>query len=115
MNMTEQFCVPKEDDLLEFFGAEPFERIVDDGYWCYEISDERGVSLRFSFNLYERSVQTSLSFGGALLASVSHEGANTMSIRDGKLQCEFSAAGETTRLTVDTGINLSVVWSSLRK
>ena len=31
--------------------AELLERVVDDGYWCYEISDERGVTLRFSFNL----------------------------------------------------------------
>ena len=33
----------------------------EDGYGCYEISDERGVTLRFSFHLFERSVQTVLS------------------------------------------------------
>ena len=37
-----------------------------------------------------------------------------MSVRNGRLQCEFSTKGEKTALTVETGRALSVVWSSLR-
>lgn len=112
--MTNEFRALSELDLLEFFGVEPIEREVNDGYWCYETSDSRGVTLRFSFHLFERSVQTALSLAGSPVVTVSHEGAERMLVRDGKLRCEFSAAGEKTTLTVGLERALSVVWSSLR-
>jgi len=112
--METQFRVPDEVELLEFFGAEALARTSEDGYWCYETSDERGVTLRFSFNLFERSVQTELSFGGSQVATVSHEGADRMFVRDGQLRCEFSTTGEKTTLILETGRSLSVTWSSLR-
>jgi hypothetical protein len=103
-----------EVELLEFFGVEPVTRAPEDGYWCYEVSDARGVTLRFSFHLFERSVQTALSLGGLHLATVSHEGADRMVIREAKLRCEFSTGGQRTTLAVETGEALSVTWSSLR-
>lgn len=112
--MAGEFRGLDEVELLEFFGVEPVARAVEDGYWCYEISDKRGVMLRFSFNLYERSVQTALSLGGSPVATVSHEGVDRMAVREGKLRCEFSTKGEKTALTVETGGSLSVTWSSLR-
>jgi len=56
------FEVPAEDNLARFFGSEAVERSIDDGYWCYEVVDERGMKVRFSFKLYERSVQTVILF-----------------------------------------------------
>jgi hypothetical protein len=112
--MAVQFHVLDQLELLEFFGAEPVARSLDDGYWCYEVSDKRGVMLRFSFNLYERSVQTSLLLAGVPLAIVSHEGADRMVIREGKLRCEFTTAGEKATLDVEVSGSLSVAWSSLR-
>lgn len=112
--MTLQFEVLDEIELLEFFGAEPIERSGEDGYWCYTVTDERDVTLRFSFNIFERSVQTVVSVGGANIATVSHEAANRMVVRDGKLRCEFSSEDTKTVLIVETGRNLSVVWSTLR-
>jgi hypothetical protein len=114
MTMEAQFRALDEVELLEFFGVEPVARTAEDGYWCYEISDARGVTLRFSFDLFERSVQTALSLGGSHIATVSHEGADRMLVREGKLRCEFSTAGEKTTLTIETGRSLSVSWSSLR-
>jgi len=112
--MAGEFRALDEVELLEFFGVEPVAHAVEDGYWCYEVLDERGVTLRFSFNLYERSVQTVLSLGGSPIATVSHEGAVRMVVREGKLQCEFSTNGERTTLTVEIGASLCVRWSSLR-
>lgn len=63
MATNRAFEVPKESELVEFFGAEPTERSVKDGFWAFAVTDERGVKLRFSFDLYERSVQTMLSVG----------------------------------------------------
>jgi hypothetical protein len=112
--MALQFRTPDDAELLEFFGAEPVARVVEDGYWCYQISDARGAELRFSFNLYEASVQTVVSLGNLQIATVSHEGADRMVLRDRKLRCEFSSSGMKTTLTVEIGPKLSVVWSSLR-
>jgi hypothetical protein len=56
--VKDQMRVPDVGEIGEFFGAEPVEHSVEDGYWCYEIADKRGFFLRFSFSLYERSVQT---------------------------------------------------------
>jgi hypothetical protein len=114
MTMASEFRALDEVELLEFFGVEPVARTVEDGYWCYEVADERGVTLRFSFNLHERSIQTALSLGGSPIATVSHEGADQMAVREGKLRCEFSTKGEKTTLTVETGGSLSVTWSTLR-
>jgi len=114
MNTTGDFHPLDEIELLEFFGVEPAARAVEDGYWCYEITDKRGITLRFSFNIYERSVQTALSLGDSLISTVSHEMADRMVIREGELRCEFSANGEKTTLAVGTGESLSVTWSSLR-
>jgi hypothetical protein len=112
--MTPKFDVPDEVELLEFFGDDPVERSVEDGYWCYVMTDERGLTLRFSFNIYERSVQTIVSLGGARVARVSHEAADRMVVRDGKLVCEFSSDGSKTTLSVEGGRGLCVVWSTLR-
>ena len=109
-----QFDVPDEIELLEFFGVDPIERSIEDGYWCYEIEDERGVRLRLSFNIYERSVQTMLSSAGGVVATVSHEGADRMLLRDGKVRCEFSLADSRASLAIEIGRSLSVVWSTLR-
>ena len=112
--MQSQFQVLDEAELTDFFSVGPLDRTVEDGYWCYEVSDERGVKLRFSFNIYEMSVQTALSVGGAAAATVSHEGAERMLVRDGKLRCEFSTGGDRTTLTLECDRTLSVVWSTLR-
>jgi hypothetical protein len=63
--MSVEFVVPDEMELVAFFGTDPVERVVEDGYWCYEVSDNRGVTLRFSFDLFEQSVQTAISIDGA--------------------------------------------------
>jgi hypothetical protein len=74
--MDSQFRAPDEVELLEFIGADAVERNVEDGAWSYEVTDKRGVTLRFSFNLYKRSVQTAVSLGGSRIATVSHESAD---------------------------------------
>jgi hypothetical protein len=110
----QEFEVPDEVELLEFFGAEPVERSVEAGYWCYELADERGVTLKFSFNIFERSVQTQLSLRGTPIACVSHEAADRMVLREGKLRCDFRSADSKATLTVEMGPNLCVDWSTLR-
>jgi hypothetical protein len=106
--------VPDEIELLEFFGAEPVERSVEDGYWCYELTDARNITLRFSFKIFEQSVQTTLQVAGSPLIVVSHEGAQTMKLSGDSLTCRFSNAGSDATLVLKISPSISVDWSSLR-
>lgn len=112
--MNEPFTVPDEIDLLGFFESEPVEGSIEDGYWCYEVTDTRGVCLRFSFNLFEQSVQTARRLGTTPLATVVHEGAETMRLEGQTLTCRFSYAGAESKLTVCLGESITVDWASLR-
>jgi hypothetical protein len=112
--MGSQFEVPDETDLIEFFEGDPVEKSVEDGYWCYEITDERGITLRFSFNIYERSVQTVLSVAGEKIETVSHESAEKLTIGGGVLRCEFSLSTARTTLVIDARKRISVTWTNLR-
>ncbi len=112
--MSVEFVVPDEMELVEFFGTGPVERVVEDGYWCYELSDNRGVTLRFSFDLFERSVQTAISMNGAPLATVAHEGAQVMAISDQALTCRFASPGSRATLVLRVTDSIHLEWSSLR-
>lgn len=108
-----RFVVPDPVELLAFFASEPVEESSADGYWAYEIVDARGVRLRFSFNLFERSVQTRLDIGGVEIATVGHEGALRMTLEPGRLRCELRSEGCTSTLVIEPGEALRVSWSSL--
>ena len=60
--MNFEMRVPGVAELTEFFGSEPVEHSAEDGYWCYEFTDELGIQVRLSFNIFERSLQTTLYF-----------------------------------------------------
>ena len=111
----ETFLVPDELELLEFFGAEPVARSVDDGYWCYEMVDDRDVRLRFSFNIFDQSVQTTLQVANLPLLTVVHEGAQVIMIEDQLLTCSFSYAGSTSSLALRIAGGIRLEWASLRK
>lgn len=86
------FDTPSELELLGFFWSEPSEAVPEDGYWCYRVQDDRRVGLRFSFNVLERSVQTSLFVDGREVQVVAQEGAMRMVVIKGDdkfLRCEF--------------------------
>jgi len=109
-----EFQVPEEHDLIEFFGSEAIERAGDDGYWCYEVAGPQGMSLRFSLNLYERSVQTELRVGASSVATVSHEMATRLHVEGNELRCEFLCADCRTTLTVNAAQGYAPIWSTLR-
>lgn len=111
----EGFTVPSEVELLEFFGAEAVERSVEDGYWCYEVVDDRGVRLRFSFDIQQGSVQTKLQVADSPLVTVSHEGARWMRVENRRLTCAFTYRGGDATLVLSVAGNISLEWSSLRR
>ncbi len=111
---TYEFRVPDEHELVEFFGSEPIGRSVEDGYWCYEIAGASGMTMQFSLNLYERSVQTELRIGVSSITKTSHEMATQLAINGRQLQCEFLCDNCHTTLTIDAAQGYRAVWSTLR-
>jgi len=109
-----QFVVPDEDQLMEFFGSQPIERAVEDGYWCYEVVGPAGTSLRFSLNIYERSVQTELRLGAIPLATISHEMATLLRVDGLDLRCEFLGSDCRTTLTIHGREGFRTIWSTLQ-
>jgi hypothetical protein len=112
--VKDQMRIPDVGEIDEFFGAGPIDHATEDGYWCYEVADSRGLMLRFSFSLYERSVQTSLSLHGEQVVTVSHEQADDLAILAGKLRCEFSSDSSKTTLQIALRDSISVLWSTMR-
>jgi hypothetical protein len=112
--MNFEMRVPDVAELTEFFGSEPVERSAEDGYWCYEFTDEWGIQIRLSFNIFERSLQTTLSSRGHQIATVVHEQADDLVVRDGCLSCVFSSESSKTTLTVHLQGGANVRWSTLQ-
>lgn len=109
------FTVPEEHELVAFFGVEPTEKSEEDGFWSYEVETAYGMFLRFSFDLYEGSVQTELRVGEAVIASVSHELAQTLTVDANTLRCTFCGSGQRTALLIDSKQRFCVSWSTLRE
>jgi hypothetical protein len=114
MSTDHGFEVPDEIDLIGFFGAEPVQRVTEDGFWCYEARDQRGIKLRFSFNLFERSVQTELSLGEVAVDTVSHELAGRLQLHGAELHATFDSSDAKTTLMLRLTPSISVKWSTLR-
>jgi hypothetical protein len=108
------FSTPDKTELLEFFGAEPVESDPADGFWVYELTDAGGVTLRFSFDVLERSVQTEIRLGDRVIAKVSYEGAVSMRCDGRVLRCEFRSSGTKATLAVDAADALKIEWATLR-
>ena len=113
--MSDVTTTPEEVDLQRFFGGEPKQAEPQDGYWMYEASDSARVTLRFSFNLHERSVQTSLDVAGANAATISHECARAIRIdaATDELVAEFDDGDSRTELRICLRERIRVIWATL--
>jgi hypothetical protein len=114
MSSERIFDTPDELELIEFFGVEPVERAAEDGYWCFEVRDERGIKLKFSFSRFERSAQTELSVGDVAIDTVSHELAEQLQVDGAELRATFTTADAKTLMVVRVKPEIKIRWSTLR-
>ena len=112
--MHNQFTYPDELALLEYFASEPTDRVPNDGYWLYEVTDKRGITLRFSFNTHEHSVQTVLLLSGEIIETVCHEGAEALTIDGKNLNCIFKFEDSKALLVIKLEPYITISWSTLR-
>jgi hypothetical protein len=59
--------------LLELFWIEPKSHIPQDGYMCYELKDNSGITLVFGVNIIEESVDIKLKIAETTLVTLSYE------------------------------------------
>lgn len=111
------FAVPDTWHMFEAFGIEPVEASPEDGYWCYEVKDESGLTLRLSFNVFESSLQTAMFLGGREVATVCQEGAAWLRVealggrKTLRAECRFQGAVSQVQIAFKPLV--SVCWSTL--
>lgn len=117
MNKNGFTIAPDEFLFIEFFESVPIE-VNSDLYWCYEACDIRGVRLRFSYHLIEKSVQTTILLGDSEISTISHECASKISIENLKenrsfIRCEFDNLNLKTVLKIYIKPHINVQWESI--
>jgi len=113
MTSTEGCMIfPNRQEMMEFLGVSPTEE-TDDGYCLYEISDE-DQTLKLSFDVIERSIQTVISFQGQERIRVSQECAVSLKIIEGKfLQGRFEYNNARSIMEIYKTPSIFVKWYTL--
>ncbi len=68
--------------FLELFCTEPRIAYPREGYWCYEVTDELGITLKFGLNRIQESVQIELKSAESLIGIFSFELVESIEIYD---------------------------------
>ncbi|MCB9751775.1 MAG: hypothetical protein H6713_17510 [Myxococcales bacterium] len=109
--------VPDTLDLLAFFEADPVDS-DDEFFYEYLHIDPTGVTLRFTFDIGERSVQTELRLGERVVDRVCSEGAVRIGIESlderETLRVLFEHVGVKTTLDLVLKPQIEISWSTLR-
>ena len=71
-----------ELEFLEAFWVEPTQRKPEEGYWCYEITDELGIALKFGIDIIQASVQIELKLAENSIGIFSFENVESINILD---------------------------------
>ena len=109
--------IPDETEFTAIPGAVVVDRAPQDGFWRYQFQDPDGVLVRFSFDRFQRSVQTTLVVGGVEVCTVSQEGATKIAIQDsaadGKIICEFATSTTRSTLRLWLAPRIRILWGTL--
>ena len=102
---------PSSLDLLIFFGTEP---IHEEDFTTYEVHDESGSVLSFSFDTSDDSVQTVVKRDGQIMSLTSNECLKRMWIDGDSLRAECECGGYRIKLELTLRPCVHVKWSGLR-
>ena len=106
-----QVAYPNEIDLLSVLGVDP-ER--SDDIYSYIVTDAADITLRFSFNPTDDTIQTWLGRGSTPIAIISHEKLTRMWIDEGVLRAECQYGTGCVQLALSVYPIIRVEWSGLR-
>ena len=109
---------PDKTDLLAFFQSEPMrESRVEDGLYIYRMKDQTGITLFFSFDEIESSIQVRLKLGENDIAQVCQEGATRLTFQNDAfgnyLCCDFDKNAVISNVKIRVEPHIAVNWSTL--
>ena len=116
MKLREKF---DELAMLELFYAEPVIANRADGYWCYEVTDESGISLRFGMDVIQESVRIELKTSNSAVFTFTFEMVEAIEINDAeKGKFAFSVAPKNqeiqTKVQVELRPHIKIEGATLR-
>jgi len=104
MKLREKF---DELAMLELFSTEPKIANPADGYWCYEVTDESGTTLRFGMDVIQQSVQIDLKRSSISILTFSFELVEAIEIIDtAKGKFSFTVAPEIQEIKTKVEVEL---------
>jgi hypothetical protein len=104
MKLREKF---DELAMLELFWTEPKIANPADGYWCYEVTDESGTTLRFGMDVIQQSVQIDIKNANLSILTFTFERVESIEIIDvAKGKFSFSIAPEIQEIKTKVEVEL---------
>jgi hypothetical protein len=117
MKLQNLFQAPDKQSFLEVFGIEPTEEIFQDGFYLYEFKDLDEISLKLSFNIIEKWVQTILTSKNVDIAKILHENVHSMNFvkenNNWVIKCDFGCQEYQSQLTIQLLPNIMIHLSTL--
>jgi hypothetical protein len=96
-----------ELELLELFWVEPTQTELEAGYWCYEITDELGVTLKFGINIIQSSIQLELKLDRESICIFSFENVEAIEILDYQ-KGQFCLAIDSRNSAIETRVQIEL-------
>ncbi|MBP0030308.1 hypothetical protein PN466_02215 [Roseofilum reptotaenium CS-1145] len=96
-----------ELDFLEFFLVEPKVAHPEDGYWCYEVSDSVGSTLKFGIDIIQSSVQIEIKKSDAILTLLSFEAIEKIEIDGSGKKLSFCLPTEKSNIKTQIKVEIS--------
>jgi UPF0288 family protein (methanogenesis marker protein 3) len=109
--------IPEEWELIEFFGSAEYKSKPEDGFHCYELIAEASLSIEFSLNIFQGSVQVKLRLKKEEVLNIYQEGVVGLSIEGrptGKvLMVSFDIEAENSSLILRLDPAIHVAWEQM--
>jgi hypothetical protein len=117
MKEKDMFTIPSELELLEWFGCEPTK--AEDGQYRYQVSDKSNVTLIFSFDVIQASIQTVVIKADVPVTKVVQESARKLWIQEfgGRkhLRAECLLGSHRVEMSIEIEPCIKVEWITLRE
>ena len=96
-----------ELELLELFWVEPTQTEPEAGYWCYEVTDVLGVTLKFGIDIIQSSIQIELKLDRESIGILSFENVEEIEILDYQ-KGQFYFTIDSGNLTMGTKVKIEL-------
>lgn len=105
--------IAEEHELIAVFGVVPDDARPHSGFSSFTKTMNPHLSLQFSFDLMQASVQTRITVNGRAVSTVAREGLDSIVVSECGRRVRVTFRNDNTVLCLQLGENVSVEWSTL--